>query len=102
MLQCKRLRVIMIFSEQVWFLEEETLPVVSSSVEEHSKHKILMKSPWEFLQRPIGSGGVFSLLSSHDSLLDELGELGVEYIQVRLPVPNNLSIFQSQLNSSKK
>lgn len=69
--------------QKVWFLEEETLPVVSSSVDEHSKHKILMKSPWEFLQRPIGSGGVISLLSSHDSLLDELGELGVEYIQVR-------------------
>ncbi|KAH6825580.1 hypothetical protein C2S53_017552 [Perilla frutescens var. hirtella] len=68
--------------EKVWFLEEEKLPLVSSSIEEGRKHKILMKSPWEFLQRPIGSGGVISLLSSQESLLDELGELGVEYIQV--------------------
>ncbi|KAK4440117.1 60S ribosomal protein L32-1 [Sesamum alatum] len=68
--------------EKVWFLEEEKLPVVSSSLEGHGKHKILMKSPWEFLQRPIGSGGLISLLSSQDSLLDELGELGVEYIQI--------------------
>lgn len=69
-------------SQQVWFLEEEKLPLVSSSVAEDGKHKILMKSPWEFLQRPIGSAGVISLLSSQDSLLDELGELGVEYVQV--------------------
>ncbi|KAL8460807.1 hypothetical protein ACS0TY_032350 [Phlomoides rotata] len=68
--------------QKVWFLEEEKLPVVSSSVEEHSKHKILMKSPWEFLQKPVGSGGVISLLSSQDSLVDELSELGVEYIEV--------------------
>ncbi|KAK4399307.1 60S ribosomal protein L32-1 [Sesamum angolense] len=67
---------------KVWFLEEEKLPVVSSSLEGHGKHKILMKSPWEFLQRPIGSGGLISLLSSHESLLDQLSELGVEYIQV--------------------
>ncbi|XP_047945100.1 uncharacterized protein LOC125191741 isoform X1 [Salvia hispanica] len=69
--------------QKVWFLEEEKLPLVSSSVAEDGKHKILMKSPWEFLQRPIGSAGVISLLSSQDSLLDELGELGVEYVQVR-------------------
>ncbi|KAL0305545.1 UNVERIFIED_CONTAM: Ribosome maturation factor RimM [Sesamum radiatum] len=68
--------------EKVWFLEEEKLPVVSSSLEGHGKHKILMKSPWEFLQRPIGSGGLISLLSSQESLLDQLSELGVEYIQV--------------------
>ncbi|XP_011096478.2 uncharacterized protein LOC105175663 [Sesamum indicum] len=68
--------------EKVWFLEEEKLPVVSSSLGGYGKHKILMKSPWEFLQRPIGSGGLISLLSSQDSLLDQLGELGVEYIQV--------------------
>ncbi|XP_075481676.1 uncharacterized protein LOC142522282 [Primulina tabacum] len=67
--------------QKVWFLEEETLPVVSSSLDEHGKHKILMKSPWEFLQRPIGSGGFISLLSSQD-LLDRLSEMGVEYIEV--------------------
>ncbi|KAI3456071.1 hypothetical protein Pfo_012734 [Paulownia fortunei] len=68
--------------EKVWFLEEEKLPLVSNSLEGHGKHKILMKSPWEFLQRPIGSGGVISLLSSQDSLLDQLSEMGVEYIEV--------------------
>lgn len=72
-------------------MEEEKLPLVSSSVEEGGKHKILMKSPWEFLQRPIGSGGVISVLSSQDSLLDELSELGVEYVQVRCCLANDFS-----------
>lgn len=70
-------------------MEEEKLPVVSSSVEEDGKHKILMKSPWEFLQRPIGSAGVISVLSSQDTILDELSELGVEYVQVRQPLAKN-------------
>lgn len=65
---------------QVQFLEEEKLPVVSNSVEE-KKHKILMKSPWEILQSPVGSGGVFSLLSSHN-VPENLSEMGVEYIEV--------------------
>ncbi|KZV15868.1 hypothetical protein F511_29328, partial [Dorcoceras hygrometricum] len=67
--------------QKVWFLEHETLPVVSSFLDEHGKHKILMKSPWEFLQRPVGSGGFVSLLSSQD-LLDRLSEMGVEYVEV--------------------
>lgn len=66
---------------QVWFLEEEKLPVVSNSVEEEKKHKILMKSPWEILQLPVGSGGVFSLLSSNN-VPENLSEMGVEYIEV--------------------
>ncbi|XP_023758130.1 uncharacterized protein LOC111906602 isoform X1 [Lactuca sativa] len=64
--------------EKVWILEEEKLPVVSSS---HGKHKILMKSPWEILQTPVGSGGVISLLSSHNSL-ESLATMGVEYIEI--------------------
>lgn len=56
--------------------------MVSSSLEGNRKPKILMKSPWEFLQRPIGSGGLISLLSSQESLLDQLSETGVEYIEV--------------------
>ncbi|XP_051129099.1 uncharacterized protein LOC127250005 [Andrographis paniculata] len=68
--------------EKVWFLEEEKLPVVSSSIEGHGKHKILMKSPWEFLQRSVGSGGLISLLSSQESLLDHLSETGIEYFEV--------------------
>lgn len=67
--------------EKVWFLEEEKLPVVSSSPLENEKHKILMKSPWEILQMPVGSGGVISLLSSHN-ILENLSEMGVEYIEV--------------------
>ncbi|KAJ9565687.1 hypothetical protein OSB04_001653 [Centaurea solstitialis] len=67
--------------EKVWLLEEEKLPVVSSSRGEHNKHKILMKSPWEMLQTPVGSGGIISLLSSH-SILDSLAALGVEYIEI--------------------
>ncbi|MCD7461432.1 hypothetical protein HAX54_046121 [Datura stramonium] len=68
-------------SEKVWFLEEEKLPVVSVSQEEENKHKILMKSPWEILQRPAGSAGIVTLLSSQ-KLLEHLHVMGVEYIQV--------------------
>ncbi|KAK9268194.1 hypothetical protein L1049_010637 [Liquidambar formosana] len=67
--------------EKVWFLEEEKLLVISSSPEEQNRHKILMKSPWEFLQSPVGSGGVISLLSSHN-ILENLSEMGVEYIEI--------------------
>ncbi|KAM4101115.1 hypothetical protein ACJW30_05G118900 [Castanea mollissima] len=68
-------------SQKVWFLEEEMLPVVSSSLEDQNKHKILMKSPWEILQSPVGSGGVISLLSSHN-IPDNLSEIGVEYVEI--------------------
>ncbi|KAF7840404.1 Ribosome maturation factor rimM [Senna tora] len=68
-------------SEKVWFLEEEKLPVVSSLPEGQSKFKILMKSPWEILQSPVGSGGVISLFSTH-SLADNLSNMGVEYIEM--------------------
>ncbi|XWS19778.1 hypothetical protein CRYUN_Cryun31cG0045900 [Craigia yunnanensis] len=66
--------------EKVWFLEEERLPVVCSLLEQN-RHKILMKSPWEILQSPVGSGGVISLLSS-DNIAENLAQIGVEYIQV--------------------
>ncbi|KAM7271217.1 hypothetical protein ACFE04_030431 [Oxalis oulophora] len=68
-------------SEKVWFLEEEKLPVVNSLPQEQNKPKILMKSPWEILQKPIGSGGVFSLLSSNN-ISEKLIEMGVAYIQI--------------------
>ncbi|KAK4858116.1 hypothetical protein QYF36_011284 [Acer negundo] len=68
-------------SKKVWFLEEVKLPVVSNSPEEQKRYKILMKSPWEILQTPVGSGGVISLLSSHN-ILENLNELGVEYIEI--------------------
>lgn len=63
-------------------MEEEKLPVVSNSNEEHNKQKILMKSPWEILQSPVGSGGVVSSLSSNNNIVENLNELGVEYIEV--------------------
>ncbi|MBA0812061.1 hypothetical protein Gohar_026057 [Gossypium harknessii] len=66
--------------EKVWFLEEERLPVVSSLLEQN-RHKILMKSPWEILQSPVGSGGVISLLSS-DNIVENLAQNGAKYIQV--------------------
>ncbi|XP_010559268.1 PREDICTED: uncharacterized protein LOC104827733 [Tarenaya hassleriana] len=68
-------------SEKIWFLGEETLPVVCSSPEEPKKHKILMKSPWEILQSPVGSGGVTSILASH-GITDTLSNLGIDYLQV--------------------
>lgn len=67
---------------QIWFLEEERLPVVSNVVDEQNKYKILMKSPWEILQSPVGSGGIINLLSS-PNVLERLTELGMEYIEVR-------------------
>lgn len=67
--------------EKVKFLEEEKLPVVSSSAVEPKKNKVLMKSPWEIHQSPIGFGGTISALSSN-SILEELIESGVEYIEV--------------------
>ncbi|KAG6790171.1 hypothetical protein POTOM_006319 [Populus tomentosa] len=66
---------------QVWFLEEEKIPVVSSSEEEGKRHKIMMKSPWEILQSPVGSGGVISLLSSVN-IPENLSKMGVEYIEI--------------------
>lgn len=68
-------------SEKIWFLEEERLPVVSNVVDEQNKYKILMKSPWEILQSPVGSGGIINLLSS-PNVLERLTELGMEYIEI--------------------
>lgn len=68
-------------SNKVWFLEEEKIPVVSSSEEEGKRHKIMMKSPWEILQSPVGSGGVISLLSSVN-IPENLSKMGVEYIEI--------------------
>ncbi|GMH15494.1 hypothetical protein Nepgr_017335 [Nepenthes gracilis] len=66
---------------EVWFLEEEKLPVVSNSVEEQRRHKILMKSPWEMLQSPIGSGGILVALSSN-SVMEDLFGTGMEYVEL--------------------
>ncbi|XP_028755798.1 uncharacterized protein LOC114715170 [Neltuma alba] len=76
-------------SKKVWFLEEEKLPVVSSLLEGQSKHKILMKSPWEILQSSVGSGGVISLFSSH-GIVDDLSNMGVEYIEICCPSERNV------------
>ncbi|XP_004293660.1 PREDICTED: uncharacterized protein LOC101308845 [Fragaria vesca subsp. vesca] len=90
-------------SEKVQFFEEEKLPVVSSSVEDEKKHKILMKSPWEILQSPVGSGGVFSLLSSNN-VPENLSEMGVEYIEICSSHPRNISpnsLLLGFVNTSK-
>ncbi|XP_021904828.1 uncharacterized protein LOC110819823 [Carica papaya] len=68
-------------SQKVWFLEEEKLPIVSNSLEEQKKHKILLESRWQILQSPVGSGGVISSLSSQ-GILEDLAVMGVEYIQI--------------------
>ncbi|KAI4295369.1 hypothetical protein L6164_035423 [Bauhinia variegata] len=75
-------------SEKVWFLEEEKLPVVSL-VEGENKYKILMKSPWEILQSPVGSGGVISSLSKY-GLADNLSNMGVEYVEILCPGERNV------------
>ncbi|WVZ26637.1 hypothetical protein V8G54_005181 [Vigna mungo] len=74
--------------ECVWFLEEEKLPVVSSLPEGQNKYKILMKSPWEILQSPVGSGGLISLFSKH-GIADNLIDMGVEYIELCCPSEKN-------------
>ncbi|PUZ64759.1 hypothetical protein GQ55_3G168900 [Panicum hallii var. hallii] len=67
-------------AQKVWVLEELELPIVSISSEANRK-KVLMKSPWEIIKKPAGSGGIFSLLSSN-KILDSLNEMGVQYIQI--------------------
>ncbi|WOL14509.1 hypothetical protein Cni_G23289 [Canna indica] len=65
---------------KVWFLEELQLPIVSMPIDQ-SGSKILLKSSWEILQAPIGSGGfLMSLLSNN--IMTELNKIGVEYVQV--------------------
>ncbi|PON41749.1 Translation protein, beta-barrel domain containing protein [Parasponia andersonii] len=78
-------------SEKVQVLEEEKLPVVSNSLEDDKRHKILMKSPWEILQSPVGSGGALTLLSSQD-ILDNLSECGVEYIAILSTSQRNVGL----------
>lgn len=62
-------------------MEEEKLPVISNSLTEQNRHKLLVKSPWEILESPVGSGGVFGLLSRH-RILENLNEMGIEYVEV--------------------
>ncbi|KAG0458139.1 hypothetical protein HPP92_023296 [Vanilla planifolia] len=64
--------------QKVLFIEETKLPIISNSAE---SNRILMKSSWEILQSPIGSGGTFDSLSSHKAL-DLLQRMGVEYVQL--------------------
>ncbi|CAN6336792.1 unnamed protein product [Urochloa humidicola] len=82
-------------TEKVWVLEELELPIVSISSEANRK-KVLMKSPWEIIKKPAGSGGVFSLLSSN-KILDSLNEMGVHYTQIcsssNRPVIGNPLLF---------
>lgn len=67
-------------------MEEEKLPVLGSLLEGQNKYKILMKSPWEILQSPVGSGGFISLFSKH-GIADNLINMGVEYVEVRFFFP---------------
>ncbi|XP_042422073.1 uncharacterized protein LOC122009831 isoform X2 [Zingiber officinale] len=67
-------------SEKVWFLEEVQLPIVSMPVDQNGS-KILLKSLWELLEAPIGSGGFFRLLLSNN-ILAQLCEIGVEFVEV--------------------
>ncbi|TVU20294.1 hypothetical protein EJB05_36498, partial [Eragrostis curvula] len=67
-------------TQKVWVLEELDLPIISISSEVSGK-RILMKSPWEIIKSPAGSGGVFSLLSSN-KILETLNEMGVQYTQI--------------------
>ncbi|XP_044421824.1 uncharacterized protein [Triticum aestivum] len=67
-------------NQKVWVLEEMKLPVVSLSSELMSK-KILLKSPWEILQRPAGTGAIFSSLSSN-KILESFNATGIEYVQI--------------------
>ncbi|PWZ19554.1 Ribosome maturation factor RimM [Zea mays] len=67
-------------TQKVWVLEELELPVVSICSEGNRK-KVLMKSPWEIIKKPTGSGAIFSLLLSN-KILETLNEMGVQYTQI--------------------
>ncbi|MQM09563.1 hypothetical protein Taro_042436 [Colocasia esculenta] len=67
--------------QNIWFFEEEKLPVVNITPDDQNRHKILLRSPWEIIQSPVGPGGIFSSLSSH-KIVDILNEMHVEYVQV--------------------
>ncbi|KAG8069234.1 hypothetical protein GUJ93_ZPchr0005g15073 [Zizania palustris] len=67
-------------TQKVWVLQEMELPVISMSSKLNSR-KILLRSPWEILQKPAGPGAIFSLLSSN-KILDTLNKMGVEYVQI--------------------
>lgn len=67
-------------TQKVWVLEEVELPVVSICSEGNRK-KVLMKSPWEIIKKPTGSGAIFSLLLSN-KILETLNEMGVQYTQI--------------------
>lgn len=65
-------------------MEEAKLPVLSKSLdEEHKIHRILLRSPWEILESPVGSGGVIDLLSTKN-ILDDFSKWGIEYVEVCL------------------
>ena len=74
------------------------MPVISSLPEGENKYKILMKSPWEILQSPAGSGGIISLFSKH-SIMDNLINMGVEYIEVRFLFPKLMYLVSTGLHT---
>ncbi|KAL6848675.1 hypothetical protein ACP4OV_021258 [Aristida adscensionis] len=76
-------------TQKVWVLEELELPIISTSSEVNRK-KVLMKSPWEIIKKPAGSGGIFSVLMSN-KILETLNEMGVEYVQI-CSLSNRLTI----------
>uniref|UniRef100_J3M9S8 RimM N-terminal domain-containing protein n=1 Tax=Oryza brachyantha TaxID=4533 RepID=J3M9S8_ORYBR len=67
-------------TQKVWVVEEIKLPIVSMPSKLNSR-RILLKSPWEILQEPAGSGVIFSLLSSN-KIWDTLNEMDMEYVQI--------------------
>uniref|UniRef100_A0A1D1YP83 Ribosome maturation factor RimM n=2 Tax=Anthurium amnicola TaxID=1678845 RepID=A0A1D1YP83_9ARAE len=68
-------------NEKVWLLEEEKLPVVNIIPNDQNRHKILLRSPWEMIQMPIGPAGIFYSLLSH-KIVESLNEIGIEYVQI--------------------
>lgn len=63
-------------------MEEAKLPVVSKSLdEEQETHKILLRSPCEIVESPVGSGGVIDLLSTKKNL-GNFSKWGIEYVEV--------------------
>ncbi|KAM1484919.1 hypothetical protein TB1_035875 [Malus domestica] len=83
------MKLIILFRILCCTYRKRNFQLSAISVEEEKKHKILMKSPWEILQLPVGSGGVFSLLSSNN-VPENLSEMGVEYIEVCSTNPGHL------------
>ncbi|PKA61211.1 UDP-N-acetylglucosamine pyrophosphorylase [Apostasia shenzhenica] len=66
---------------RLWKLIVNQVPTSKLAIISRGSNKILLKSAWEILQAPVGSGGIFASISSQ-KCVDLLYEMGIEYVEV--------------------